>query len=135
MKEMDPESIETRIQDINTKLCTVELRPVLPLTIFEELAQNEFEAITPLATSRIGSLAREGNAMNWTTILTQEARDNCIVRTPTIWLANTSSLNVLYAMLCADMRHRVWSNAFLTKIYINHFNQQFSPSRDLVNVL
>jgi hypothetical protein len=45
MKEMDQESIETRIQDINTKLCTVELRPVLPLAIFEELAQNEFEAI------------------------------------------------------------------------------------------
>jgi hypothetical protein len=45
MKEMDQDSIETRIQDINTKLCTVELRPVLPLAIFEELAQNEFEAI------------------------------------------------------------------------------------------
>jgi hypothetical protein len=45
MKEMDQESIETRIQDINTKLCTVELRPVLPLAIFEDLAQNEFEAI------------------------------------------------------------------------------------------
>lgn len=45
MKEIDQESIETRIQDINAKLCTVELRPVLPLAIFEELAQNEFEAI------------------------------------------------------------------------------------------
>ena len=45
MKEMDQESIETRIQDINTKLCTVELRPVLPLAIFEELAKNEFETI------------------------------------------------------------------------------------------
>ena len=45
MKEMDQESIETRIQDINTKLCTVELRTVLPLAIFEELAQNEFEVI------------------------------------------------------------------------------------------
>ena len=44
-KEIDQESIETRIQDINAKLCTVELRPVLPLAIFEELAQNEFEAI------------------------------------------------------------------------------------------
>jgi hypothetical protein len=45
MKEMDQESIETRVQGINTKLCTVELRPVLPLAIFEELAKNEFEAI------------------------------------------------------------------------------------------
>jgi hypothetical protein len=45
MKEIDQESIETRIQNINTKLCTVELRPVLPLAIFEELARNEFEAI------------------------------------------------------------------------------------------
>lgn len=45
MEEMDQESIESRIQDINTKLCTVELRSVLPLAIFEELAQNEFEAI------------------------------------------------------------------------------------------
>ncbi len=45
MKEIDQESIETRIQDTNAKLCTVELRPVLPLAIFEELAKNEFEAI------------------------------------------------------------------------------------------
>ena len=45
MKEIDRESIESRIQDINAKLCTVELRPVLPLAIFEELAKNEFETI------------------------------------------------------------------------------------------
>ena len=45
MKEIDQESIETRIQNINAKLCTVELRPVLPLAIFEELAKNEFETI------------------------------------------------------------------------------------------
>jgi hypothetical protein len=44
MKEIQ-ESIEIRIQDINAKLCTVELRPVLPLAIFEELAKNEFETI------------------------------------------------------------------------------------------
>jgi hypothetical protein len=45
MKEIDRESIETRIQDMSAKLCTVELRPVLPLAIFEELAKNEFETI------------------------------------------------------------------------------------------
>jgi hypothetical protein len=45
MKEIDQESIETRIQDIDAKLCTVELRPVLPLAIFEELAKDEFETI------------------------------------------------------------------------------------------
>jgi Nucleotidyl transferase AbiEii toxin, Type IV TA system len=45
MKEIDRESIETRIQNINAKLCIVELRPVLPLAIFEELAKNEFETI------------------------------------------------------------------------------------------
>ena len=45
MKEIDQESIESRIQDINAKLCTVELRPVLPLAVFEELAKNEFETI------------------------------------------------------------------------------------------
>jgi len=45
MKEIDQESIETRIQNINAKLCTVELRPVLPLAVFEELAKNEFDSI------------------------------------------------------------------------------------------
>ena len=41
MKEIDQESIESRIQDINAKLCTVELRPVLPPLC----AKNEFETI------------------------------------------------------------------------------------------
>jgi predicted nucleotidyltransferase len=45
MKEIDHESIETRIQNIDTKLCTVELRPVLPQSVFDELAKNEFETI------------------------------------------------------------------------------------------
>src|SRR5437660_7271114 len=45
MKEIDQDSIETRIQNINAKLCTVELRPVLPLAVFEELAKNEFDSI------------------------------------------------------------------------------------------
>lgn len=44
MKEIDQETIEARIQNID-KLCTVELRPVLPEAVFNELANNEFETI------------------------------------------------------------------------------------------
>jgi hypothetical protein len=46
MREIDRRSIESRIQDINPKLCTVELRPVLPSAIFEELAKKEFQPIS-----------------------------------------------------------------------------------------
>jgi hypothetical protein len=45
MKEIDGEFIETRIASIDPKLCTVELRPVLPPPLFEELAQKQFEPI------------------------------------------------------------------------------------------
>jgi len=45
MKEIERESIETRIQNIDAKLCTVELRPVLPQAVFDDLAKNEFETI------------------------------------------------------------------------------------------
>jgi hypothetical protein len=45
MKELDKESIEARIEAITAKLCTVELRPVLPLPLFEQLEKEEFEAI------------------------------------------------------------------------------------------
>jgi len=45
MNEIDQETIEARIQNIATKLCTVELRPVLPEAVFNELANNEFETI------------------------------------------------------------------------------------------
>ena len=45
MKEIHLGSIENRIQSVNTKLCTVELRTVLPPIIFDELAKNEFEPI------------------------------------------------------------------------------------------
>ena len=45
MREIDRISIENRIQDIRPKLCTVELRPVLPPTIFEALAKKEFQPI------------------------------------------------------------------------------------------
>jgi hypothetical protein len=45
IKELDREFIVGRIEKIIPKLCTVELRAVLPLPVFEELAQKEFEAI------------------------------------------------------------------------------------------
>ena len=37
--------IEARIQSINVKLCTAELRSVLPLALFEELAREQFKPI------------------------------------------------------------------------------------------
>jgi ribosomal protein S15P/S13E len=45
MREMDGDSIEDRIRRIDPKACTVELRPILPTSIFDELAQYEFEPI------------------------------------------------------------------------------------------
>jgi len=46
MREIDLESIESRIRDVNPKLCTVGLRPVLPPALFEELAKKEFQPIS-----------------------------------------------------------------------------------------
>lgn len=71
--------------------------------------------------------------MNWTTILTDEARENSILRTDALVrkykLSEPAVRNAL---------RRYESNGLLerisTKIYINHFNQHFSP-RDLVNIL
>jgi hypothetical protein len=45
MKEFDRGFIEERIRSMTAKLCTVELRPVLPLSMFEELAKGSFESI------------------------------------------------------------------------------------------
>jgi hypothetical protein len=45
MNGLDKESINVRIQAVTAKLCTVELRPVLPLPLFEQLEQEGFEAI------------------------------------------------------------------------------------------
>jgi Nucleotidyl transferase AbiEii toxin, Type IV TA system len=42
MREFDAEFIEERIQSVTPKLCTVELRPVLPLPLFEELESRDF---------------------------------------------------------------------------------------------
>lgn len=71
--------------------------------------------------------------MNWTTILTEEARNNCIVRTD-----NLARKHKLSERVVRDALRRYEARGLVervsTKIYINHFNQQFSP-RDLVNVL
>lgn len=45
MNELDKESIKARIEAIDPKLCTVELRPVLPPTLFEQLEKKGFEPI------------------------------------------------------------------------------------------
>jgi predicted transcriptional regulator of viral defense system len=71
--------------------------------------------------------------MNWTTILTEEARENCILRTDDLarkrQLSVTAVRNALRRYELRGLVERV-----STKIYINHLNQQFSP-RDLVNIL
>jgi DNA-binding Lrp family transcriptional regulator len=71
--------------------------------------------------------------MNWTTILTEEARRNCILRSDE--LARRYKLSEA-AVRNALRRHdgRGLVERISTRIYINHLNQQFSP-RDLVNVL
>lgn len=48
MRELDSESIRNRIDRVDTKLCTAELRPVLPHALFTTLAQQDF---TPLRSS------------------------------------------------------------------------------------
>lgn len=45
LKELDGEFIEARIQSINVKLCTAELRSVLPPALFEELANQQFKPL------------------------------------------------------------------------------------------
>lgn len=45
INELDKESITARVEAIDAKLCTVELRPVLPPTLFEQLAKEGFEPI------------------------------------------------------------------------------------------
>jgi predicted transcriptional regulator of viral defense system len=71
--------------------------------------------------------------MNWTTILTEEARRNCVVRTDNLArkreLSERVVRNALRRYEAQGLVERVSK-----KIYINHFNQRFSP-RDLVNIL
>jgi len=45
MNEPDKESVKARIDAISPKLCTVELRPVLPPPLFEQLEKEGFEPL------------------------------------------------------------------------------------------
>lgn len=45
LKELDAEFIEARIQSIDVKLCTADLRSVLPPALFDELATKQFAPI------------------------------------------------------------------------------------------
>ncbi len=71
--------------------------------------------------------------MNWTTILSEESRRNCILRSDELArryrLSEAVVGNALRRYAARGLVERV-----STKIYINHLNRQFSP-RDLVNLL
>jgi predicted transcriptional regulator of viral defense system len=71
--------------------------------------------------------------MNWTRTLTQEARRNCFLRSDDLaqkyGLGERVVRNALRRYESQGLVERVGP-----KIYVNHFNQQFSP-RDLTNVL
>jgi predicted transcriptional regulator of viral defense system len=71
--------------------------------------------------------------MNWTTILTDEARENSILRTEALVrkykLSEPTVRNALRRYEANGLLERI-----STKVYINHFNQHFS-ARDLVNIL
>src|SRR5437588_9453547 len=71
--------------------------------------------------------------MNWTKVLTEEARLNCLVRTDTLACKLALSERIVRNALSRYESHGLVERVS-TKIYINHFNQQFSV-RDLVNVL
>jgi len=45
MNELNGKSITERIEAVDRKLCTVELRPALPGTLFEQLEKKDFEPI------------------------------------------------------------------------------------------
>jgi hypothetical protein len=45
MRELDAESIRRRIDRVDTKLCTAELRAVLPDTLFTSLTQQDFKSL------------------------------------------------------------------------------------------
>jgi predicted transcriptional regulator of viral defense system len=71
--------------------------------------------------------------MNWTNILTEEARQNSLLRTDAVARKHGISEPVVRNALRRYETQGLVEHVS-TKIYINHFNQQFSP-RDLVNIL
>ena len=71
--------------------------------------------------------------MNWTTILTKEARRNCVLRSDELSRRLKLSEKTVRAAI-RRYEERGLLERVSTKIYVNHLNQQFSP-RDLVNIL
>ncbi len=71
--------------------------------------------------------------MNWTKVLTEEARRNCYVRTDDLAKKHALSERVVRNAL-RRYESQILVEHIAPKIYINRFNQQFSP-RDLTNVL
>jgi len=45
LKDLNAEFIQARIQSIDVKLCTTDLRPVLPPALFDQLATKQFQPI------------------------------------------------------------------------------------------
>lgn len=45
MKDLDARLLRSRIARIDPKLCTVELRPILPQELFRELAKDDFNRL------------------------------------------------------------------------------------------
>jgi predicted transcriptional regulator of viral defense system len=71
--------------------------------------------------------------MNWTTVLTNEARTNCIVRVDELARRYKRSEAVVRNALRRQEQNGLVERVS-TKLYINHLNSQFS-TRDLVNLL
>ena len=69
--------------------------------------------------------------MNWTTILTTEARTNCVLRLDELARKYKRSEPVIHNSLRRYEQKGLVERVSL-KLYINHLNQQFSP-QDLVN--
>jgi predicted transcriptional regulator of viral defense system len=71
--------------------------------------------------------------MNWTTVLTNEARTNCVVRLDELARKYKRSEAVVRNALRRQEQNGLVERVS-TKLYINHLNSQFSP-RDLINLL
>jgi len=69
--------------------------------------------------------------MNWTTILTNEARSNCVLRLEELSRKYKRSEPVVRNSL-RRYEQKGLVERVSSKLYINHLNQQFSP-QDLVN--
>src|ERR1700734_1004315 len=72
-----------------------------------------------------------GSAMNWTTILSQEARTNCALQLDELARKCKRSESVIRNSLRRYEKKGLVERVS-SKLYINHLNQQFSP-QDLVN--